>query len=125
MGRIRLVGNGKFGAAGRQSWARYVAPAAFLLAVTGIVLLVRTSLRVDHTTSPTTTRAAPVTTRAVVPGPAAPRPAGGPKQYYVIKSGDTLDAIAGRFATTVDNLLALNPGIQPTALAPGERVRIK
>jgi LysM repeat protein len=116
VGRFRLVG--------RPSWARFAAPAAFLLAVTGIVLLVRTSLRADHSSSPMTTRAAPVTTRAV-PRPAAPRPAVAPKQYYVIKSGDTLDAIAGRFATTVDKLLLLNPGIQPTALTPGERVRVK
>jgi N-acetylmuramoyl-L-alanine amidase len=48
-----------------------------------------------------------------------------PAQYYVIQSGDTLDAIAGRFATTVDELLALNPGTEPTTLHPGERIRIK
>ena len=46
-------------------------------------------------------------------------------QYYVIASGDTLDAIASRFATTVDALLRLNPGIEPTTLRPGEQVRVK
>jgi LysM repeat protein len=48
-----------------------------------------------------------------------------PAQYYVIRSGDTLDAIAARFATTVDALLALNPGVEPTTLRPGQRLRIK
>ncbi len=112
------------GAARKRSLARYVAPAAFLLAVTGVVLLVRTSLRSDHETAPTTTR-----TTHVAPGPSPVTPRTGrvliPAQYYVIKSGDTLDAIAGRFATTVDKLLALNPGVEPTTLRPGERLRIK
>ncbi len=48
-----------------------------------------------------------------------------PRRYYVIASGDTLGAIAGDFATTVDALLRLNPGIEPTALTPGEQLRIR
>jgi LysM repeat protein len=95
----------------------------FLLAVTGIVLLVRSTLRSDKSAS--TTTSALVTTRASrTTTPAAPRPSP-PEQYYVIASGDTLDAIASRFATTVDELLRLNPGIEPTALQPGEQVRLK
>ena len=43
----------------------------------------------------------------------------------MIQSGDTLDAIAAHFGTTVAVLLELNPGIEPTALHPGERVRVK
>jgi LysM repeat protein len=42
----------------------------------------------------------------------------------VIQNGDTLGAIAARFGTTVDSLLRLNPGVVPTALAPGAHVRI-
>lgn len=107
----------------RRLLARYVAPAAFVLAVTGVVLLVRTALRSDNPAGTTTATTALVTTRAAqtptIPPPAAP------KRYYVIASGDTLDAIAARFATTVDELLRLNPGIEPTALRPGEQVRVK
>ena len=116
MDRLRLVD--------RRLLARYVAPAAFLLAVTAVVLLVRSSLRSDHETASTTTTAARAAAR---PKPATPSIGRVriPAQYYVIKSGDTLDAIAGRFATTVDKLLALNPGIEPTTLRPGERIRIK
>jgi LysM repeat protein len=101
--------------------ARWVAPAVFLLAVTGVVLVVRSALRTD---TPVTTSTARATTsaRPARRGPPPPRVAA---QYYVIRSGDTLGAIAGRFATTVDELLALNPGVQPTTLRPGERLRIK
>jgi LysM repeat protein len=115
VGRLRLVN--------RSVWARYLAPAAFLLAVTGIVLLVRTSLRSGHESSPTTTvaRHAPP---GATPTAGAPR-VRIPAQYYVIKSGDTLEAIARRFATTVDKLVALNPGVEPTTLRPGQRLRIK
>jgi LysM repeat protein len=112
VGRLRLVA--------RRRWARYLAPAVFLLAVTGVVLLVRSALRSDDGAPSTATRVttnAKATRRAPPPRVAA--------QYYVIRSGDTLDAIAGRFATTVDKLLALNPGVEPTTLRPGERLRVK
>jgi LysM repeat protein len=113
VGRLRLVD--------RRQWARWVAPAVVLLAVTGIVLLVRSALGSD--TPAATSTAGHVTTTA---RPASrllpPRVAA---QYYVIRAGDTLDAIAGRFATTVDKLLVLNPGVEPTTLRPGQRLRIK
>ena len=31
---------------------------------------------------------------------------------YIVQKGDTLRIIAGRFGTTVDNLLSLNPNIK-------------
>jgi LysM repeat protein len=100
---------------------RFLAPAVFLLAVTGVVLLVRSSLRSDAPAARSTT-AAETTTVSPARHPAPPRVAA---QYYVIQSGDTLGAIAGRFGTTVDRLLLLNPGTEPAALTPGERLRIK
>ena len=38
--------------------------------------------------------------------------------------GDTLESIAAKFDTTVDDLLALNPGIDPLALSPGQKIRV-
>ncbi len=105
----------------RRLLARYVAPAAFLLAVTGVVLLVRSGIRSDGTPAATTTAAA--STLAATTG-RGPRPSV-PKRYYLIASGDTLDAIAARFTTTVAKLMALNPGIEPTALRPGETIRVR
>ncbi len=103
----------------RRLAVRWLAPAAFLLAVTGVVLVVRSGLR-SHGPTATTTAPALVTTTAK-----ASQPAAVPKQWYVIQSGDTLGAIAARFGTSVEALLRLNPGIEPTTLRPGRRVRVK
>ncbi|HEY8464155.1 MAG TPA: LysM peptidoglycan-binding domain-containing protein [Bacillota bacterium] len=43
---------------------------------------------------------------------------------YVIRSGDTLFALAQRFNTTVNAILAINPGIDPNALRVGQRICI-
>ena len=99
-----------------------MAPAVFLLAVTGVVLLVRSSLRSDSKAQPVTTTVLRAEKPARVPAVGRVRV---PAQWYVIRSGDTLDGIAGHFGTSVDALLTLNPGVEPTALRPGERVRIK
>ncbi len=107
----------------RRTLARYVAPAVFLLAVTGVVLVVRSGLRADSKSPAKTTPTLAVTTVARTttskPGPSTP------KRYYLIKSGDTLDRIAAQFGTTVTDLLRLNPGVQPTALAPGTQIRVQ
>lgn len=94
----------------------------FLLAVTGVVLLVRAGLRSDEPAAKTPTTPAIAQTKPSTPKTPV---ASVPKQYYMIQSGDTLDAIALHFGTSTDALLELNPGIEPTALRPGERVRVK
>jgi LysM repeat protein len=42
-----------------------------------------------------------------------------------VRSGDTLGALAGRFGTSVQRLVALNPGVEPTALRVGQRLRVR
>jgi LysM repeat protein len=113
---------GSLGLVTRKGAARWLAPAVFLLAVTGVVLLVRSALRPDSPAA--TSTSVHIATRAKT-APLRPPPPRVPAQYYVIQSGDTLDGIAAHFATTVDKLLALNPGTEPTTLRPGERLRIK
>ena len=108
---------GRLGLVIRRPWARYLAPALFLLAVTAIVLVVRAELRSDETPADTvaaTTRAAPAR---------RPKPPSA-KRFYVIRSGDTLGAIAAQLGTTVAVLLRLNPGVEPTTLTPGQRLRV-
>jgi LysM repeat protein len=120
----------------RRELTRYGAPAAFLAAVTIAVILIKSGLDAGSgsTTTvglfPTTTRAATTaatTTKLVLTGPqgtttTTTTPGA---EYYVVQSGDTLGSIAEKYNTTVDDLMTLNPGIDPTALHIGQRIRVK
>ena len=98
---------------------RYGAPAAFLAAVTIAVLLVRSGLQTKAspgTTSVATTQSTPTTTGTTTATQ---------KQFYRLRAGETLSDVAIRFGTTVEDLLALNPGIEPTNLNIGQRIRVR
>jgi LysM repeat protein len=104
-------------------WAvRLAAPVAFFAAATVLIVLVQRGLSPDGSEdSPATT--APLTT------PTATETGGTTtgsqrRRFYRVRAGDTLESIAERFDTTVADLLDLNPGIDPLALSPGQRVRV-
>jgi len=104
-----------------RTWVyRIAAPAAFFLAATILVVLIERGLNGDPQT-PTTvlpTTSAPGTTTT------AGTTTSKKKQIYRVQTGDTLESIAAKFDTTVDDLLALNPGIDPLALSPGQKIRV-
>jgi LysM repeat protein len=116
----------------RRELTRFGAPAAFLLAVTIAVLLIKSGLDngsqeqtvAAPTTTAQTTAEAKTTTKLVLTGTGPTTTAPANAQYYVIQSGDTLGTIASRHNTTVDQLLTLNPGVDPSALQPGQRIRV-
>lgn len=93
----------------RGSVARVAAPVAFLLAVTIVVVLVRSGLR-EGQSPPGGAGVVAVTTG---------------EQIYVVRKGDTLEQIAARFGTTALELERLNPGIDPVGLLVGRRLRVK
>ena len=111
---------------GRARLARYAAPAAFLAAATVAILLVRSGLENGDATTPPATTA--VTT---APATTGPRTTGGTTtdaagvEFYVIQAGDTLAVIADEHDTTVEQLLVLNPEVDPVALTVGQRIRVK
>ena len=43
---------------------------------------------------------------------------------YVVKSGDTLSAIAERTKLSQEKLLDLNPDLDPSTLAPGQKIKL-
>jgi lipoprotein NlpD len=45
--------------------------------------------------------------------------------YVRVRKGDTLGSIAARAGTSVARLERLNPGVSPTALQVGQRIRVK
>ena len=107
---------------GHSTLARYAAPAAFLLAATIAVLIVRAALTDEDaaTTSPAVTTT--VRTTTTTPGTTTPA---ADAQFYTIKAGDTLADVAEQYDTTVEQLLVLNPDVDPVALNIGQRIRVK
>jgi LysM repeat protein len=136
----------------RRELTRYGAPVAFLAAVTIAVVLIKAGLSGGSdspptvgalpTSSSTTSTTTPTTTKLVLTTPAATTTATTTTtssttsstttetttpgaQYYVVQSGDTLGSVAQKYSTTVDQLLTLNPGVDPTALRIGQRIRVQ
>jgi LysM repeat protein len=116
----------------RRQFARVAAPAAFLLAATVAVLLIRWALDSDEptpslaTVATATRESRPATTparsaRANPPAATTPPAA----EFYVIESGDTLESVAEQYGTTVEQLLVLNPDVDPVALTIGQRIRVQ
>ena len=107
------------------------APLAFFFAATVLVVLVQrglesgdgeagvnsgsTSTEVDTSTTAATTPDGTTTTAA---GPCL-------RNRARVREGDTLESIAARCDVPVDQIIELNPGIDPLALTPGQVVRIR
>lgn len=103
----------------RRRITRWAAPVAFLAAVTIGALVVHAGLQhgKQHATTPTTTVTSKTKKRH---GHRHRR-----LRTYTVVSGDTLGSIAAKTGTTVAKLEQLNPGINPTALRVGERIRVE
>ena len=43
---------------------------------------------------------------------------------YIVKSGDTLSAIADKNNVTQAKIIALNPDLDPATLAPGQKIKL-
>ena len=100
----------------RRELTRYAAPAAFLAAATIAVLLIKAGLS-GSDAEPTTSGAIPTASTTTAPTTTE-------REYYVIQSGDTLGSIAVEYDTTVEELMRLNPDVDPTALSVGQRIRV-
>jgi len=110
----------------RSGIARYAAPVAFLLGATIAVLLIRSALD-ESGPAPATTSVA-VTTQATTTAKtttATTTTTTGAAQYHTIVSGDTFQQLALDNNTTVDELVRLNPGVDPAALTVGQKIRIR
>jgi LysM repeat protein len=97
---------------------QYAAPAASLLAVTAAVLAVHYGLQ-QHPQAP-----APAVTQTVPVRPRVKRTAAFTR-VYVVQRGDSFSVIAAKTHTSVARLERLNPGVSPTALRVGQRLKVK
>jgi LysM repeat protein len=118
----------------RRELTRFGAPAAFLAAATIAVILIKAGLSDGSGAEPTTVGAIPtaaatttaprVTSQLVLTESTPTTTTVAEGQYYVIQSGDTLGSIALKYDTTVEELVRLNPDVDPTALHVGQRIRV-
>jgi LysM repeat protein len=121
----------------RRTLAHYGAPAAFLLAVTILAILIHSALGGGSTPDRTTTTLGPVTRPSTAKVPTqktrtitnANTATGGATvsgaQYTTVQTGDTFGSIATRNSTSVTELEALNPGVSSNSLQVGQQIRIK
>jgi LysM repeat protein len=106
----------------RPSPARLIAPIALLICAVAFAFVVLSSPAVDgddtggaSTTERTTTN----------PPTQAERQQGRRRRTYIVKTGDTLGAIAEQTGVSVERLLVLNPELDPQALVAGQRLRLR
>ena len=110
--------------------ARLAAPLAFFFAATVLVVLVQRGLGSDEgeagsgtaPTVDTTTDAGPSATELDETTTTANECLANRTK---VRAGETLEAIAARCEVPLDQILELNPGIDPLALSPGQKVRIR
>jgi LysM repeat protein len=108
--------------------ARFAAPLAFFFAATVLVILVQRALESgpgEAGTNATPTQAVDTGETTSEPDGTTTAPRGCRKNRYVVESGDTLESIAAECDVPLSELLELNPNIDPLALNPGDRIRIR
>jgi LysM repeat protein len=109
----RLLSGIASDAARERSWKAFAGPTAFLLAATIAVVVART---VRHAPTPVPAPSAVVRSKA----PITP-----PRRTYSVRPGDTLALIATKMGVPLGRIRSLNPGVQPTALFIGEKLRLR
>ena len=99
----------------QHDWRRFMAPAAFLLAVTVAVVLIRAGVRAGS--RPAAARTAAASTAAHVRKPA--------KRFWTVRAGDTFAVISTRTGVPVATIARLNPNSSSNSLHIGQKVRIR
>jgi LysM repeat protein len=103
-----------------DDWRRYAAPAAFLLAVTIAVVLIRSGLESGGGRAGA---GSAVPGKHVVATTTTTRRSG--KRFWVVRAGDTFAVISAKSGVPVATIAHLNPKVHSTTLFIGERIRLR
>lgn len=112
----------------RRSPARFLAPLALIAIIAGIYLIVHNALVTHHPRAgtqqgdTTSTPRHSVTTRTT---PAKARTHASTARSYVVRPGDSMDAISSSTGVPLQTLEALNPGVSSNALRVGQRLKLR
>jgi LysM repeat protein len=96
-----------------RSPLRYLAPGAFVVAAVVVVIVVKGASGGDSNTAPAAEK------------PATVAKTHSPARFYTVRSGDILSRVAERTDVSVGRILELNPHLDPNALRPGQRLRLR
>ena len=102
---------------------RYLAPLALLATAGAIFLVVRGHVHTGSSlgsTNPAVTGRHGLTHSPRLPSTHRRRP-----KFYVVKAGNTLSGISVKTGIPTATLLHLNPGLNPSALTVGQRLRLR
>ena len=112
----------------REDWRRYVAPAAFLLAATIAILLIRSGLQAGSSRARTnTTSSTPTQPHKTVSSPTTAgttATASGPR-FWTVQAGDTFGVISTKSGVPVATIQQLNPTVKSTSLFIGQKLRLR
>jgi LysM repeat protein len=114
-----------------DGWRRYVAPAAFLLAATIAIVLIRAGLESGSDRRATSSVAVPASPRkhvAVTTTKAKQKKrtqATTAAAFWTVKAGDTFGVISSSSGVPVATIEKLNPNVSSTSLHLGQKVRIR
>jgi LysM repeat protein len=103
--------------------AHYGVPVLFLVGVTVLVLVIRSGLEAGSS-RPATTAASATRPSATVTSTRTGTTKRGAR-FYTVERGDTFGSISAKTGVAVSQIERLNPGVSPTALHVGQRLRVK
>jgi hypothetical protein len=111
-----------------DDWRRYAAPAAFLLAATVAIVLVRSGMHAGNDAG-TRTRSIPTLTRKHVATTTTTKrhtTTSTPGQaFWTVQAGDTFGVISTKSGVPVATIERLNPNVSSTSLFIGEKIRLR
>jgi LysM repeat protein len=105
-----------------RSPARFLAPLALVAVVVAVFVVVSSSMNDSETT--TGTRHQSSGQPAASPTGKGKKQKKGPRRYRV-KNGDTPSSIAEKTGVPLEEILRLNPDLDPQTLAPGQRIKLR
>jgi LysM repeat protein len=108
-----------------RSPARFLAPLALVAVVIALLMVVSSSRNETGTSDkPGQTSSKSTATPSAKGGKGSQRDRKGPRRYTV-KSGDTPSSIADKTGVPLEEILRLNPDLDPQTLSPGQRIRLR
>ena len=102
-----------------RSPARFLAPLALLAVVFALIMVVQSS-QTDSDGGGTSNNRATDSTPTPTPAPERK----GPRRYRV-KVGDTPSSIAEQTGVPLEDILRLNPDLDPQTIQVGQRIRLR